>query len=174
MNNLNCLILFFLSLILSSFKLNAQSKVDGIQRFQLKISHNQKEINYGASEFTILQKFGTPVDNQPFEFEMDEVIGREIKHNNFRFLLMDNQIRFFELLTSNAQLTYNGVAIRIGDPISALGNFYPKYTNFLCDNGKNGYCINLLDNGRFDEGFVLRIYYDTATNKITQIFTHQN
>jgi hypothetical protein len=162
-------ILFF-----SCFGVAYAQVFDGIERFQLKISHNHKEINYGASESTIIQNFGTPVKNQLFEFETLDEIGKEIIYNDFNFLLLDNKTYAFRINSSSARLIYNGASIKISDSVSALSNFFQNYLNFPCENGKDGYCINLLYNGRYDEGFVLRVYYNKSTNKITEIFTHQN
>jgi len=151
---------------------SGQHLLEGIDRHQLKISDNQKEINYGASESTIIQKFGTPAKNHAFEFEMDEVTGKEIIYDNFRFLLMDNKIKFFEFKTASVQLKLNGYSIKIGDPVSVLANFFPNYQNFHV--GESGYSINLLNGSSFDEGFVLRVIYGPTTNKITKIYTHEN
>jgi len=71
------LILLFSLSLFAIHNSNGQELFEGIDRHQLKISDNQKEINYGASESTIIQKFGTPVKNQPNLLEMDKLKVKE-------------------------------------------------------------------------------------------------
>lgn len=150
-----------------------QSNANGIDRHLLKITYNGgAEIAFGASEATVLQKFGKPISNQLFLFEMKELQGKELIYSDLEFLFLDKKIFHFTLKTANSKLSLNGNIIKIGDPVSALANFFPNYQNFPC--GNDGYCINLLINGKFDEGFVLIIVFDLNTNKITKIYTHES
>jgi hypothetical protein len=138
----------------------------------LSITRGQTTVSYGASESTIIQKFGTPIKNQPYFLEIKEIQGKELIYSDFEFLLVENKVYDFTLKTSNASLIFNGNSIKIGDPITALANFFPNYQQFPC--GNDGYCINLLINGLFDEGFVLTVEFNLSTNKITKIYTHES
>lgn len=103
---------------------------------------NSKKITYGEDAVKLIQTFGVPNSSEAYLFEMDEKVGTLYQYGPNKVYFMENKLYLFEINTSSILVMNGDNIVKVGDPITAISNFYPNYlleNNFVIAKIKNQY-----------------------------------
>lgn len=88
---------------------------------------NSKKITYGEAAEKLIQAFGAPNSSEAYLFEMNEKVGTLYQYGTNKIYFMENKLYLFEINTSSILVKNGAYTLKVGDPITAMSNFYPNY-----------------------------------------------
>ena len=132
----------------NNFITTSDATIDGLTIFKTQVN-------------TLLTKFGEPVSEENFFFEMENVMGKIYYYDKISFYVKNNKVESFIIEGSQYDFTSNN--ININDNIDSLENIYPKSYS----NRKNGEVIIQFS----DADYFLSIHY-SSFNSIEKIKLH--
>lgn len=118
-----------------------------------------------------LEEFPNPDKNEDYYYEIDEVMARLISYNTSELYFLENKLSDFRLQDSKFSIGNGESFIKVGDQYSLVEKLFPsfKYNIDYRENEKSQRIFITLSNGEIvlDDGLV--IFFDSTTEKITEI-----
>lgn len=140
---------------------------EGIEYNSLKVKKgNTQDVYLNDQVGSIISKFGVPSKNEPYEFQMDEKMGRLIQYGEDRFFELDNVFETFTIRSNQFQVGINGNYIQVGDNISKVARMYSAANQYKKG---AGFYIPFSHDQQNIDGVLLIIYFNPDTWEIKTI-----